>query len=431
MIRKGITFFSLACIGSGLLSCQSNKEEEQAIKMVLTNPSSVELTDKAITIPREALSALSEGNQFPLLLTENGDTLAAQLDDVDGDKQWDALFFVADFAANEEKNLHLSWTPSRPDFTKRTSVRFGKRSSADAAVQAKTSDTLYADSLPKSLGYQPYQTDGPSWENDKVGFRHYFDGRNAKDLFGKRVAYMSPEAVGINAEGAVVDNYHVMEAWGRDILAVGNSVGLGGIALMVNDSLARLGVTVNDSVNNVAATTFNILSEGPVRSIIRFNYNDWQVGDHNYSVEETTSIWPGMYGYQNSVKVMNLQGNEQLLVGLVNINNDQPLQEIMANEDWVVLLTHDKQTYEDEWWLGMALILPREAYQGYIEAPTSGPLSNTYLAKLKIQEGEAVNYFAVGGWELSDENFKDPDYFRNYVQNLTQQLATEVAVDIQ
>ena len=47
---------------------------------------------------------------------------------------------------------------------------------------------------------------------------------------------MSPENVGINADGAVEDNYHVMADWGRDILAVGNSVGLGGYALIAGDS---------------------------------------------------------------------------------------------------------------------------------------------------------------------------------------------------
>lgn len=118
-------------------------------------------------------------------------------------------------------------------------MRFGVRSSMEGKVQPATSDTFYAHELPGVMGYQPYQTDGPSWENDKVGFRHYLDERNSKDVFGKKVSCMSPDSVGINQEGVTEDNYHVMEEWGRDILAVGNSVGIGGIALMIWDSLNR------------------------------------------------------------------------------------------------------------------------------------------------------------------------------------------------
>ena len=81
---------------------------------------------------------------------------------------------------------------------------------------------------------------------------------------------MSPENVGINAQGAVEDNYHVMADWGRDILSVGNSVGIGGYGLMVGDKLLRLGVTVDDSVNNVEKTIFHIEVEGPVKSVFNF-----------------------------------------------------------------------------------------------------------------------------------------------------------------
>lgn len=429
MRKKSITALSLTLAAGALLSCQSG-DEQQGQQLVLKNQSSIALTDKAIAVKREDFKFIPTGKPFPLLMNSQGDTIPAQLDDLDGDEQWDELFFVTDLAPEEEQELQLSWLDSNPDYPARTTVRFGKRSAKDSPVQPAESDTLYADGLPKSIGYQPYQTDGPSWENDKVGFRHYFDGRNAKDVFGKKVSYMSPENVGINEAGAVEDNYHVMEAWGRDILAVGNSAGLGGIALLIDDQPSRIGVTVNDSINNVEKTTFKILSKGPVRSVMHFGYHNWQAGGRNYSIEENTSIWPGMYAYHNSASVSGLQGDEALLIGLVNINTDQPPTEIEVNDEWIVLLTHDQQTYEKEWWLGMALILPRDAYQGYIQAPESGPLSHSYFGKMKIENDQPLSYFAVAGWELSDEGFKDPAYFRNYVQDLTAQITAKVDVQV-
>jgi hypothetical protein len=408
-------------------SCQTPSKEN---KIILKNTSAVALTDNAISIQRSSIPDIPEGELLPLIVSTNGDTIAAQLDDLNGDKSWDELFFVADLPANDTTSYSLAWISSQPDVPVRTSARFGKRASAEAPVKPATAETLSANELPMSLGYQRYQTDGPSWENDKVGFRHYLDGRNSKDVFGKKVSAISPEDVGINADGAVEDDYHEMADWGRDILSVGNSVGLGGYGLKSDDQLFRLGVTVNDSVNNVEETSFQIVTEGPVRSVLAYQYSNWNPADRSYGVEEHTAIWPGMYGYQNEVEFSGLQGDEELVVGLVNINTDEPLTQIDENDTYVVLYTHDKQTYEKEWWLGMALIIPRDVYLGFTEAPETGPLSNTFLARLAIENDAPVEYYAVACWELSDEGFSDEEYFLNYLKDLTNQLSSEVEITV-
>src|SRR5690606_10508206 len=199
-------------------------------------------------------------------------------------------FFLIDIPASGEVVLTVKQAETDIVYEKNTAVRFGKRDGLTEPVQPRREDTLYADQLPLAIGYQPYQTDGPSWENDKVGFRHYLDGRNSKDVFGKKVSYMSPSDVGINAQGAVEDNYHVMEDWGRDIMPVGNSVGIGGIALASGDGMHRIGVTASDTVNNVDTTIFNIRQEGPLRSVLDFQYRNWKVGEHAYNVDEQTAI---------------------------------------------------------------------------------------------------------------------------------------------
>lgn len=423
------TVILFAFLLAGFVSCQQGANTKQQ-EIVLTNTSSVDLIDKAISIKRAELPPEIKADLLPLVMSHDGDTIPAQLDDLDGDNQWDELFFVVNIPANGEKTVLVNWVSSLPNFQKRTSARFGKRASKTSPVEPATSEILTAKEMPKSLGYQRYQTDGPSWENDKVAFRDYLDGRNAKDLFGKKISAMSPENVGINAQGAVEDNYHVMEDWGRDILSVGNSVGIGGYALMVGNELMRLGVTVDDSVNNVEETAFSIMAEGPVRSVLHYKYSNWKPDNRTYSVVENTSIWPGMYAYQNSVKVTGLQGDENLAIGLVNINTEMPLTELEGNDKYVVLYTHDKQTYDKTWWLGLALILPRDLYLGFTEAPKMGKLSNTFLAKLKIGNDKPVKYFAVGCWELSDEGFVDPVYFKDYLQNLTSQLSAEVKVTV-
>ena len=407
-----------------LIACATEKKES----ITLTNTSSRALTDKAVHITREELPDVPPGLNYPVLTTAQGDTIACQLDDLNGDGTWDELFLVIDLPANGSKELSLTWAETAPTYTTRTSIRFGKRDAKNLPVHPKTSDTLYADKIHARLGYQPYQTDGPSFENDKVGFRHYFDGRNVKDLFGKKVAYMSPEDVGIDSLGGVRDTYHVMADWGRDVLQANNSVGIGGINLMVGDSISRMGTISGDTVTNIEYSVFNIVTEGPVRSVFDITHHNWKPFDRTYQVKERVSIWPGMYAYQNTVSISGLSGDETLLVGIVNSNTPNAVTALDINDEFIALFTHDQQTYNREWWLGLAIILPKENYLGYGKAPDTGRFSTSFYGKLKIEENKPVTYYAVGGWELSDEGFKDPAYFENYIKQLAGELQAKVLV---
>ncbi len=412
-----------------MVACKPGSD--QVKKIVLTNTSGVNLTEKAITIQRNDLKKIPDGVLYPVLMKSDGKVMPSQLDDLDHDGEWDHLFFLADIPAGGHLELSLSWSEKKPEFANRTNVRFGKRSSEDSPVVPITTDTLMADQVHAALGYEPYQTDGPMWENDKVGFRHYFDGRNANDLFGKKVSYMSPDSLGINSRGAVTDNYHVMSAWGRDILSVGNSAGLGGFGLMIGDSIIRLGITAGDTMNNIRKSVCTIISTGPVHAVLHFEYSDWHVLGRLYDVDEVTDIWPGMYAYRNTVRISGLQGDEKMLVGLVNSNTDVHLSADTITGKYVILSTHDLQTYDKTWYLGMALILPEESYLGYGETPDKGSFSNTYYGKLNIVENTPVSYYAVGCWELSNEKFREPVYFHNYITNLAEQLAAGVTISFE
>jgi hypothetical protein len=409
-------------------SCNAQKKSA-GNTIVLTNTATVEVPQKAISIKRNQLSLNKPAGNFPVLIYKN-DTIPAQVNDLDGDGKWDELFLVTDFSPKEVKKATLSWSATDPKFAIRTSARFGKREAKNLPVHAATDEVLMANEVHKKLGYQKYQTDGPSWENDKVGFRHYLDGRNSKDVFGKRIPAITPEDVGINSKGAVEDNYHVMHDWGRDIFPVGNSAGLGGFALLIDNKINRLGIIGSDTINNIEKTTFKIVSEGPVNSVLHYTYQNWEAAGNKYQAQETTSIWPGMYGYKNTISVNGLKGNETLVIAYSNLNNQNPLQVIDAG-DFVCFILHDKLTYERQWILGTAVIVPKNVYKGYIEAPKTGKLTDSYLIKLSAKNNQEVSYYPIAGWELSaDKNFKDSAYFTTYVTTLAKQLSAKIKVEV-
>lgn len=414
-----------------LVFANCNAQKKTTVNtIVFKNTSNLELPQKGITIKRNQLSQHTDSGIYPILIYKN-DTIPAQLNDLDGDGKWDELFLVTDFFPKEEKKAALSWSDTDPKFTIKTSVRFGKREGKNLPVHPDTQEVLLANQVHKKLGYQKYQTDGPTWENDKVGFRHYLDGRNCKDLFGKKTPGITPEDVGINSNGAVEDNYHVMHDWGRDIFPVGNSAGLGGFALLTeNNKINRLGILGNDTINNIEKTTFKIVSEGPVNSVLNYKYQNWEASGNKYQAEETASIWPGMYGYKNTVSVNGLKGNDTLLITLSNLNNQNPMQ-VIDSGDFVCLVQHDKLTYDRQWILGTAIIIPKNVYKGYIEAPKTGQLTDSYLIKTTAKNNQEVSYYPIAGWELSaDKNFKDAIYFTNYVTTLAKQLSAKIKVEI-
>ncbi|MEN2398851.1 DUF4861 domain-containing protein [Flavobacterium sp. MC2016-06] len=398
-------------------------------KIILKNTSDLALPQKAVSIKRALLLANNPKANFPILINKT-DTIPAQVNDLNGDGKWDELFLVADFSPKEEKTLELKWSQTDPKFPIKTSVRFGKREGKDLPVHPAVEEVLMANQVHKKLGYQKYQTDGPTWENDKVGFRHYLDGRNSVDVFGKKIPAITPENVGINSKGAVEDNYHVMYDWGRDIFPVGNSAGLGGYALSIDGEINRLGILAADTLNNVEKTTFKIVSEGPVNSVLSYNYHNWNASGNLYQVQETTSIWPGMYAYKNTVAINGIKGKEKFLVALSNLNNKNPLQ-VIESGNWVCLLQHDYLTYDRQWILGTAILVPKEIYKGYTEAPKTGQLTDSYLAELSIENNKEISYYAVACWELSaDRAFQDAAYFTNYVTTLAKQLSTSIQVEI-
>ncbi len=424
LFKKNRTLFTVVL---SFMVCKVVAQQKLITTLTLTNTADIKLTDKAVSIRRTFIDSKLNVKGFPQL-TFAGALIPSQLNDLDGDGRWDELFLVTHFSAKEKKIIELKWLNNPPQFPIRTSVRFGKREAKNLTVQPAIEEILLANQVHKKLGFQKYQTDGPTWENDKIGFRHYLDGRNAKDVFGKKTAGITPENVGINSEGAVEDNYHTMWDWGRDIFPVGNSAGLGGYAIMVGEEINRLGIITTDTLNNIEKTTFKIVVEGSENSVLSYKYQNWLASGNKYQVKETTSIWPGMYGYKNTVSLEGLKGNETLLIALSNINNQKPLQVVEAG-NFICLIQHDNLTYNREWIMGTAIIVPKKGFNGYIEAPKTGQLTNSYLAKFKVDNNELISYYPVAAWELSvDKKFNDSTYFYNYVTNLAQQLSTEINI---
>ncbi|MCD8165648.1 MAG: DUF4861 domain-containing protein [Bacteroides sp.] len=399
-----------------LTTCMACHQGEKMTSVTLYNPTDRERVDESFVMKASELTPPAPG-MVPLLKTPEGVYLPSQPDDTDQDGAWDELAFICTLPPSETVKLSVEWVHPEdyPEFPVRTNVRFGKMTSP-SVIEELTTDIHYKENLPRGEGY-PYQMDGPAWENDKVGFRHYFDGRNCRDVFGKLIPSMVLDTVGIRADGTPGDTYHVMSRWGRDIMSAAHSFGLGGVALQLPDTLVRLGVLQEQTVDNVDSTRYTLLTQGPVRSMLKLDFHGWEVTPgEKVDVSCLITIWAGKYGYENRVTTSPLPEGSRLITGIVANNNDKEFITHTYRDTYTSMNTHDKQTYDKTWYMGMSLILPAESVVELFHAPDTGSnIKKTWCVAMRPDETGTYRYNAYAAWEMSDRRFSDRDYYLSLV----------------
>lgn len=413
----------LLCSISWLLFSQ----EIFAQKIKIENKENYPVYNKNLVINKSELKKHYKKGLYPVIEDSLGNALPSQ---TNAGKKWDKLYFQVDLKANATNHYFLKWQNIKPIYDIKTSIRFGERLNAQKPVEAITKSIFKQPKLPVLSGHQPYQTDGPTWENNKVGFRHYLDGRHSKDLFGKLSSEISPENVGLTPDHKVVDNYHVLEKWGRDILPVGNSVGIGGIALALGGQFKRIGSIATDSIYPIKKTFCKILNEGPIYSQLQIKHEALKLDGRKFQIEENPAIWASNYTYENEVKISSLKSNENLIIGLSSVAAEFTLNELKT-EDWIALYTYGKQSYNQEYLIGLAVIVPTHNFVSSGKITNAEKLSNSYFAKVSSnKKREYIKYYAMGCWELSEPLFKDQKGFESYLKEFLAGLNAKVSVVI-
>ncbi len=411
-----------------VLACGKN---EKALHITLTNPSDTVRVDESFVIRREQLNIDESSELVPVLMDESNNFIPCQYDDVDGDGRWDELAFVCDLPSMVRLNLKIDWVNPKkyPVFPYRTNIRYGKMITPGNIKELKT-DVHGSEGLPRGEGY-PYQMDGPAWENDKVGFRHYFDGRNNRDVFGKLLPAMVLDTVGITVDGMPGDTYNVMRNWGRDILMVGRSLGVGGIAMQLPDTLIRLGVLPEQTVDNVDSTRYTLITKGTVRSMFKLNYYGWKVGECKIDLQEIITIWAGKYGYESLVTTNALPQNARLVTGLVTLENEKPQVSRLHSDKYLSMNTHDLQANKKEWYLGLGLVLPVSNVDTLFEASSlNSNIRNTWCAGLKPDLNGEYRYRVYAAWEMSDKRFINRDFYLGMINDYIERLCNPVLMEI-
>lgn len=397
----------------------------QQQQIVLKNKDQFIRTDEQIVIHRKQLKALEKqfANGLVPLVTHRGEPVASQADDLNGDGDWDELALVFTVPASSEVTLIVTAKNPKdiPNFKNRAHAFLGRSPQRNGKFYPVKEEVLPKSHLPQS---QPplYQMEGPVWENDKGAFRLYFDVRNGKDIFAKSVPDIMMDTIGIGK-----GNYHAKANWGMDVLKVGESLGAGSVAFILKDASGketkyRLGDTVKQ-------TTYTLIADGPVRAIIRLNYNGIKMGNAVFNACDEISIWAGSPAYQSKISVSGISEPVKLVTGIVNLyNSNPPVQKTEAK--YAMLASHAKQS-ENKDYLGMAVLVPKRHFIKFDEAPKSGAkITHTFETILSISEKQPAIYEFAAAWEGRNPQYANPGYFLKELENYAGQRFNPVIIRV-
>ena len=190
--------------------------------------------------------------------------LPSQADDLDGDNKYDELVFQIELKAKQTSIVTIAYGDTaamqrlRSDYPRRTAARFTMK------------------------------FDGLAWESEASAWRIYFDKRNAIDMFGKRRPGLYLEMF-----GAPEYVYHWESPLGRDIYRIGDAIGIGSVAALVDGKVER--------VSDVAERKWRIISTGPVRAIVELTYKGWKVGGREVNLTSRMTQWAGKHGFEHRI----------------------------------------------------------------------------------------------------------------------------------
>lgn len=220
--------------------------------------------------PSEEVLLRYGGHQ--LRAEHHGHAIFRQFDDLDKDGIWDELFFQVDLAPLEEKTIY---------------IYLGEN------IQGWNKHATHA-----NIGSYCRQ-EMPFWESENVGWKTWF--ANCVDVYAKRKPVLMAHRLYMeNYDGYAVQTFNW--DWGSDIQKVDETLGGGGICLFeypglpdsislprftpVQKQLAPEGSLWNAGPISDTRYAYEVIANGPVRSMIRIKTFNWNTSRGSYEIEQ-------------------------------------------------------------------------------------------------------------------------------------------------
>jgi hypothetical protein len=347
----------------------------------------------------------------------NGHILMQQMDDLDKDGVWDELFFVTDIKAGATKRIYLylgmnqrGWNPHE----------------THAAIGSYMRHLV------------------PFWESKHIGWKLWFP--TSVDVYGKR----KPMLVANRLYMDNLDGYGVTlidPAMGSDIQSVAGSFGAGGIGMFESPespasvsvprytpARAASGVSLGFNAGPISDTryAFDVVVNGPVRSMIRVKTMNWNTGKGSYEIEQLYTAYANQSYSTCKVTLTRFLPMARGVVPGAGIRKKPAENHFLQRGGVVITASPDStdpetgQSLLDIAMVGSALIV-RDEFRPEYQFVTDHLGNHTF--RVTPRADGTYEYMIAGAWS-EGAILKTYDAFEQYVLQTAREYNNPVAVRV-
>jgi hypothetical protein len=326
----------------------------------------------------------------------NGHSIVYQLDDLDKDGVWDQIFFLTDFAPGETKRFYIYFDPHERG--------------------------LYAHQVHANIANYGHHT-VPLFESKIMGWKLWYPGD--LDLHGKR----EPMLTAYYEYSTNLSGYYMPFEMGTDIMTVKNTFGVGGMCLFENPkdtehpSRAFYSPYKDQGPLKDTRFSFDVVCNGPLRSIIKVKTTNWNSGSGFYEMEQYYTVIAHKAWCTVKVKFNRFlpPSNEVMFgAGIRRIMNEYK----SINKDGMVISMGknipDRIPDEDIGdsvlnipWEGIGLVIKDKFNSKYVAIKNWG---GNHLFQIPKTKDLSFEYMAIDGWSFGKVNNNEKDFVK-YVES--------------
>jgi len=353
--------------------------------------------------PEPSIKALGNFAVHNIRGETNGRMTYHQLDDLDKDGLWDELFFITNIKANETKTIYIY-------------IGYNNRGWNEYTTAATMGS------------YVRHVV--PFWENEYVGWKLWYPADI--DVYGKREPQLITQKLSIEN----LDGYGVAYDMGSDIMAVGNSMGGGGIAVFDNNITPSQGsrprftparqksgkkTPFNVGQDSDTRYSFDIIVNGPVRSMVKIRTMNWDSGFGTYELEQVYTSYTRQNYSTCKVKFLKFKPKTKDAFFGCGIKRHPNQLTFLKGENIIVTGGPEEIVNPDDPkgganlkvdYISTALVVKKK-YKPQFEIIKSDTISN-YAFKIKPTKNKEFEYLVGAAWS-EGKPFKTNEDFKNYM----------------
>jgi len=382
-------------------------EHRQSLKVF--NQLDFDRQSVAVVLKKSDLSAdLIPSMDECLLVASDQVFIPVQIDDLNGDGDWDELAFQLNLKAGEHKRIEILKIGKKHC----KHIVFPSGVYAQMGMKNGKKPFLKMDSIYSESGdlYKPIMHHGPATESDLMAYRMYFDDRCSIDIYGKMHLRLELETTNWYSNDSLI-----AKQYGGDILFVKNTLGVGSPRIWNGKGTQLLKATKG---------RYSVVrAKGPVRTIIDM------VAPNIESDTGNTKVLLRMIQYAGK-RDMTLQvfaegdlpqfctGVRKMNVSEVNKDEKCGLLGLWGTE--FPRLDHGKYP---EVTVGLGVVVPQVYFDGFDQDESN------HLIKLKGNNA-FVEYVVTAALQDEKEGFKSAKSFFDYMDRLSLELNSPLKLSV-